>query len=148
MLLQNLRYLREELKNRGLTDDDICHDLLARVIFVQFLFDRKDREGNPALTVERLLRLQQEGVLEKSHSSFDSILLDYEDTYHLFDWLNAKFNGDLFPGKGNSSEERAEGWAKEKEIVEAKHLSLLADFIRGDLGHALGTDVPLASVCF
>ncbi len=141
MLLQNLRYLREELKNRGLTDDDICHDLLARVIFVQFLFDRKDRDGNPALTDGRLLRLQEDGVLKNSHSSFEGVLLDYEDTYHLFDWLNAKFNGDLFPGKGNSSQERAEGWAKEKEIVEAKHLSLLADFVRGDL------DMPSGQMC-
>ena len=141
MLLQNLRYLREELKNRGLTDDDICHDLLARVIFVQFLFDRKDRDGNPALTGGMLSRLQDEGFLKNSHSSFESILLDYEDTYRLFDWLNAKFNGDLFPGKGSSPEERAEGWAKEKEIVEAKHLSLLADFIRGDL------DMPSGQMC-
>lgn len=141
MLLANLRYIREELANQGLVNDDICHDLLARVIFVQFLFDRKDQDGNPALTVEKLHRLQKEGILQNLHSSFDSILLDYEDAYRLFDWLNAKFNGDLFPGKGTSSEERAEGWTKEKEVVEAKHLSLLADFIRGDL------DMPAQQMC-
>lgn len=141
MLLENLRYLREELARQGLVNDDICHDLLARVIFVQFLFDRKDQDGNPALTVARLHRLQKEGILQNTHSSFNSVLLDYEDTYRLFDWLNAKFNGDLFPGKGDSPEDRAQGWAKEKEAVEAKHLSLLAEFIRGDL------DMPAQQMC-
>ena len=133
MLLGNLRYIRDELGRRGLVNDDICHDLLARVIFVQFLFDRKDQDGKAAMTVRRLHRLQKEGILKYIHSSFDSILLSYEDTYRLFDWLNVKFNGDLFPGKGNLPEERAEGWAREKYFVKAKHLSLLADFIRGDL---------------
>lgn len=141
MLLKNLRYIREELARQGLANDDICHDLLARVIFVQFLFDRKDQDGNPALTVAKLHRLQKEGYLENIHSSFDSVLLDYEDTYRLFDWLNAKFNGDLFPGKGNTPEERAVGWAREKEVVGPKHLSLLADFIRGDL------DMPAQQMC-
>ena len=141
MLLANLRYIREELANQGLVNDDICHDLLARVIFVQFLFDRKDQDGNPALTVEKLHRLQKEGILQNIHSSFDSVLLDYEDAYRLFDWLNAKFNGDLFPGRGNSPEERAEGWAKEKRVVEARHLSLLADFICGNL------DMPAQQMC-
>jgi hypothetical protein len=132
MLLSNLRYIRERLADQGLVNDDICHDLLARVIFVQFLFDRKDQDGNPALTVARLHRLQKERILLKTHSSFDSVLSDYEDTYRLFDWLNTKFNGDLFPGKGDSEEARARGWAKEKEFIKAEHLSLLAEFIRGD----------------
>ena len=141
MLLKNLYYIREELVRQGLKNDDICHDLLARVIFIQFLFDRKDQDGKPALTVTMLHRLQKEGILENVHSSFDSILLDYEDTYRLFDWLNAKFNGDLFPGKGSTPKERAEGWAREKEVVEANHLLLLSDFIRGDL------DMPSQQVC-
>ena len=133
MLLENLRYIREELANRGLDDEDTCHDLLARVIFVQFLFDRKDPDGKPALTESVLLRLHQEGTLQNCHSSFRSILFDYDDTYRLFDWLNAKFNGDLFPGEGATPEERARGWANEKRIVESSHLSLLARFIGGDL---------------
>ena len=133
MLLSNLRYIREELSRQGLTDDDICHDLLARVIFVQFLFDRKDHDGNPALTETVLHRLQRERILKNDHSSLHSILADYDDTYRLFDWLNAKFNGDLFPGKGDTRQERARGWAKEKATVRPRHLSLLAGFIRGDL---------------
>ena len=132
-LLGNLRYIRKELATQGLQDDDTCHDLLARVIFVQFLFDRKDQDGNPALTESTLLLLQKKGLLENRHSSLPSVLSDYEDTYRLFDWLNAKFNGDLFPGKGDTREERAHGWAKEKRIVRPKHLSLLARFIGGNL---------------
>lgn len=141
MLLGNLRYIRQELANQGLANDDICHDLLARVIFVQFLFDRKDQDGKPALTAGRLHRLQKDGILQNIHSTFDSVLLDYEDTYCLFDWLNTKFNGDLFPGKGDSAESRAQGWATERGVVEPKHLSLLADFIRGDL------DMPAQQMC-
>jgi hypothetical protein len=141
MLLGNLRHIRGQLSQLGLTNDDICHDLLARIIFVQFLFDRKDQDGNPALTVASLHRLQREGVLAKVHDSFHGLLSDYADTYHLFDWLNAKFNGDLFPGKGATAEERAVGWATEKQVVKPKHLSLLADFIRGDL------DMPARQMC-
>ena len=80
-----------------------------------------------------LLRLQKEGTLKHCHSSFPSILLDYEDTYRLFDWLNEKFNGDLFPGKGGAPEERERGWANEKMIVRPIHLSLLARFVEGDV---------------
>lgn len=132
-LLGNLRHIRSELAKQGLTDDDVCHDLLARIIFVQFLFDRKDQDGNPALTAGRLHRLQRGGTLSRIHDSFHSLLDDYEDTYRLFDWLNAKFNGDLFPGEGETSKERAIGWAKEREVVRPEHLALLANFIRGDV---------------
>ncbi|MBW4040279.1 MAG: N-6 DNA methylase [Acidobacteria bacterium] len=141
MLLGNLRYIRDQLSQLGLTNDDICHDLLARIIFVQFLFDRKDQDGNPALTVASLHRLKKEGLLSNVHDSFHGLLSDYEDTYRLFDWLNAKFNGDLFPGKGVTPEERAVGWKAEKKVVKPNHLGLLADFIRGDL------DMPARQMC-
>lgn len=133
MLLSNLRYIRGILSEAGLDNDDVCHDLLARIIFVQFLFDRKDSDGVAALTPTRLTRLHNEGILERRHASFDSILTDYRDTYNLFDWLNTRFNGDLFPGKGDTAADRSKGWATEKRIVTKQHLSLLADFVRGDL---------------
>lgn len=141
LLLGNLRYVRQLLAEIGLDDDDVCHDLLARIIFVQFLFDRKDVDGNPALTASKLARLHAEGVLSKLHGGFDSILSSYTDTYALFDWLNERFNGDLFPGKGDTPQARAEGWAAEKRIVEKKHLSLLGDFIRGNV------DMPSGQHC-
>jgi hypothetical protein len=133
MLLRNLRHIRTELAEAGLRDDDICHDLLARIIFVQFLFDRKDSEGYAALTPAKLARLHADGILRRAHGSFASILGDFEDTYRLFDWLNARFNGDLFPGKGDTPAARARGWAAEKRGVTKRHLALLADFIRGDI---------------
>lgn len=138
MLLGNLRDMRAKLWDAGLQDDDICHDLLARVIFVQFLFDRKDSDGAAALTHSKLARLYAEGVLSGVHIDFASILADYNDTYNLFEWLNTRFNGDLFPGKGDTPSDRAIGWAKEKQIVKTEHLAMLSDFIRGDLDLATG----------
>lgn len=141
MLLGNLRYVRQVLHTAGLEEDDICHDLLARIIFVQFLFDRKDTQGKSALNPNMLGRLYREGILKQEHSDFSTILGNYEETYRLFDWLNGKFNGDLFPGKGNSSRERARGWRHEKNLVKPRHLELLRDFVKGDL------DMPSGQLC-
>ncbi|MFO0056001.1 MAG: SAM-dependent DNA methyltransferase, partial [Dolichospermum sp.] len=41
MLLKNLKSVRERLQQNEL-DDDTIHDLLARIIFIQFLFDRQE----------------------------------------------------------------------------------------------------------
>jgi hypothetical protein len=141
LLLRNLRYIRSELSRAGLSDDDVCHDLLARIIFVQFLFDRKDSDGNAALTPAKLTRLHAEGILRRPHASFRSILDDFDDTYRLFEWLNDRFNGDLFPGKGDTATARSRGWAAEKRIVTKKHLALLAEFVGGNL------DMPSGQGC-
>lgn len=141
MLLGNLRYIRHKLHEKGLKDDDVCHDLLARIVFVQFLFDRKDSKGNSALNKGKLANLRESGILQKEHMDFSSVLEDYEETYRLFDWLNSKFNGDLFPGKGNSCQERERGWQKERKHVKPTHLHLLRDFIKGDL------DMPKGQLC-
>jgi hypothetical protein len=137
-LLRNLRSLRDELASAGLSDDDVCHDLLARVIFVQFLFDRRDSDGTAALNSGQLERLVVDRVFSRPFANLADILTSYEDTYRLFDWLNTKFNGDLFPGKGESAEDREKGWAREREVVKPEHLWLLADFIKGDLDLATG----------
>lgn len=141
MLLGNLRYVRQKLHEKGLSNDDVCHDLLARIVFVQFLFDRKDSKGYSALNRGKLISLREAGILKKEHSDFSSILEDYEETYRLFDWLNSKFNGDLFPGKGNTPQEREQGWQEERSHVKPAHLCLLRDFIRGDL------DMPRGQLC-
>ena len=133
MLLSNLRDIRTRLAGAGLDDDDICHDLLARVIFVQFLFDRKDSDGTAALNASKLTKLYVDRLLGQLHPNFSSVLTDYDDSYALFEWLNERFNGDLFPGKGDTPEARIEGWNRERQRVEPAHLKLLADFIRGDL---------------
>lgn len=141
MLLGNLRYVRAKLHEGGLKDDDVCHDLLARIVFVQFLFDRKDSKGHAALNPGKLVSLQRDGILRKLHIDFPSILEHYEETYRLFDWLNTKFNGDLFPSKGNTPAERERGWRKEKAHVKAAHLRLLSEFVKGDL------DMPIGQRC-
>lgn len=133
MLLENLSFVRQELHDKGLINDDICHDLLARVIFIQFLFDRKDSSGNSALNESRLERLFQNGVLKAKHSTLANILSDYEDCYRLFSWLNDKFNGDLFPSKGNTEAERELAWQAEKREVKQPHLNVLSDLVSGDL---------------
>jgi hypothetical protein len=133
MLLHNLRFVRDRLLEVGLSNDDVCHDLLARVIFVQFLFDRKDRSGQPALNPAKLNELHEEGVLGRSHANLQSILNDYDDTYRLFEWLDQRFNGDLFPEKADYCGVPRSSWGLEKEYVKERHLALLADFIGGKL---------------
>ncbi|MBN9307210.1 MAG: restriction endonuclease subunit M [Devosia sp. 67-54] len=138
MLLQNLSDMREQLRGAGLTDDDVSHDLLARVIFVQFLFDRRDTNGAAALDDAKLAEFRADDVLSRDYRTLPEILDDYEDTYRLFDWLNVRFNGDLFPGKGATPKERAAGWRAERALVTPAHLRLLADFLRGDVILASG----------
>ncbi|MDD4965163.1 MAG: N-6 DNA methylase [Gallionella sp.] len=141
MLLGNLRHLRTMLQKAGLTDNDVCHDLLARIVFIQFLFDRKDSKGNAALNSIKLASLHEEGVLKKRHEDLHSILDNYDETYRLFDWLNTKFNGDLFSGKGSTSQERERGWRAEKSVVKPAHLELLRHFISGEV------DMPSGQRC-
>lgn len=133
LLMANLQFLRSELSRTGLIDDDVCHDLIARVVFVQFLFDRKDAHGQAALNGEALQRLHAEGVLTALHESFADILRDHQDTYRLFAWLNRKFNGDLFPAHLDAqTTSQSHAATREPDMVTADHLALLADFIRGD----------------
>lgn len=133
MLLNNLKSVRRQLNEELNLDSDTIHDLLARIIFVQFLFQRKDSFGNPALNRNILKKLHMKGILSEDYSDLTEILSNHKDTYSFFHWLNNKFNGDLFPGAGNTVREREVEWHKEERKVEEKHLSLLAEFISGKL---------------
>ena len=114
-------------------DRDVCHDLLARVIFTQFLFHRKDSAGNPFFS-KTLLAKRCEGSLQREHPDLASILQDKDETYALFRWLDGRFNGDLFPGKENQTdEEREAAWRAEKDAVKPEHLQLLADLVAGTI---------------
>ncbi|NJM55952.1 MAG: N-6 DNA methylase [Verrucomicrobiae bacterium] len=136
-LTQNLLHARDHLKGPLDLKEECCHDLLARLIFIQFLFHRKDSQGNPALHAGRLRTLAQEGVLKHVHTDLPGLLEDYDDSYRFFEWLNAHFNGDLFPGKGATATVRRQEWLDEKRQVRPEHLSYLARFISGreDLRH-------------
>lgn len=133
MLLSNLKEVRRQLSEEGLKKETI-HDLLARIIFIQFLFQKKDSNGTPALN-ERILRnLHETRVLSNYYDNLPEILENFDDAYQLFRWLNNKFNGDLFPGKGRTEDEREREWQAEIEKVREKpYLSKLAEFVRGDL---------------
>jgi len=138
-LLENLSFVRQELTKAApgetvrTVPEDIAHDLLARLIFIQFLCDRKDSRGNAALNESVLDNLHKNGTLSKRYRSLSDILDSKTDTYELFRWLDRKFNGDLFPGKGDSEEERETAWEREKWHVTGRHLKLLADFVSGKL---------------
>jgi type I restriction-modification system DNA methylase subunit len=135
MLLDNLKQVRQQLETDGL-DVETIHDLLARIIFIQFLFQKQDSNGEPALNERILQDLHLQGVLSKSYRELSEILDDFGDTYSLFRWLNDKFNGDLFPGKGETEEERESEWQAEIQKVRVegnRYLKKLADFVRGDL---------------
>lgn len=134
MLVANLRAVRTKLLDAQM-DREVCHSLLARLIFTQFLFQRRDSDGNPAIT-QRFLEGRFDGSLKKIYqhaTALQSILRDKSETYALFQWLNTKFNGDLFTGKGTTEAERKHEWEKEKRAVSQPHLDILADFISGEI---------------
>jgi hypothetical protein len=131
-LLEELTSVRKRLEEQKLDKDNI-HDLLARIVFSQFLFDRKDSEGRAAINPSLLSRLHEDGHLTQIHQDLGSILADYDEAYRFFRWLNEKFNGDLFPGKGSTLEEREAEWQREMRRVKPKHLQILADFVGGKL---------------
>ena len=132
LLLENLNEVRKRLKAQRL-DYDTTHDLLARLIFIQFLFDRKDKDGNPALGPSELGRLQERGVLSEQYTDLAGILRSHDDTYSLFRELNETFNGDLFPGKGATKAEREDEWQAEMRRVKPRHLNTLAQFVSGQM---------------
>jgi len=143
-LLKTLDYVRQELLNLQL-DKDTCHDLLARVIFIQFLFHRKDASGTPALSQKRLDRLCEDRILSAKYTELSRILSNYSDSYSFFRWLNERFNGDLFPGKGATTEEREDEWQLEMKHVKPEHLELLSNFVSGRMSRGQLTLWPMYS---
>lgn len=131
-LLDNLKVVRDELHADGVPVA-VAHDLLARLMFVQFLFHRKDAKGRAALTPEWLHRQHRDKVLSERHDGLESVLRNRQDTYAFFRLLNERFNGDLFPAKSPDPEEREAQWRAEMGKVTTKHLNLLADFVGGQM---------------
>ncbi|MEO8496085.1 MAG: N-6 DNA methylase, partial [Planctomycetota bacterium] len=132
VLLEELTAVRLRLQRQGLAEhEDAIHDLLARIVFAQFLFDRRDADGTAALNPSLLSKLRDEGHLHGEHSGLATILADYDEAYRFFRWLNEKFNGDLFPGKGKTPEQREAEWQAEMSLVEPRHLETLASFVSG-----------------
>jgi hypothetical protein len=137
MLLENLKFIRTRLLeiqvNGKMISPDTCHDLLARIIFVQFLCERKDSDGRSALGPAQFDALHKQGKLSKSYESFDHVLANHADTYSLFRFLNQHFNGDLFPGKGLPRSQKKAAWLTEMNEVKSDHLLELAKLLDGRL---------------
>lgn len=132
MLLDNLKFIRNRLIEMKLPRDT-CHDLLARIIFVQFLCERKDSTGNAALGVTQFKELHQKRKLSQSYQDFKGVLTNKDDTYALFRYLNGHFNGDLFPGKNLPRLQREAAWKKEMNEVQPRHLAELVKLLDGRL---------------
>ena len=130
LLLNNLQHIRGELYQEGLEYDTI-HDLLARIIFIQFLFDRRDSDGQTALNANYLARLHETGVLSRPYGNFSELLDNHLDCYSLFWYLDDRFNGDLFPGSNDASSDRSLARDVEKRLVRPRHLELLSHFVSG-----------------
>ena len=133
LLLNNLKEVRRILIDDQKLDEDVCHDLIARIIFIQFLIDRKDSSGKSALSLSKFAALHRDGTLSQPYTTLENLFSNYDDTYALFHYLNERFNGDLFPGSGQDKKRQQEEWAREKEAVDEPHLRTLADFVGGRL---------------
>lgn len=72
MLLNNLKEVRRQLKELKLEPNTI-HDLLARIIFIQFLSDRKDSAGNPALNETVFKDLHRRKILSNYYRNLSEI---------------------------------------------------------------------------
>ena len=132
LLLKNLAAVRKELHADKL-DYDVIHDLLARTIFVQFLFHRRDTDGYTALNTHRLHELYQKNVLLETYDNLGEILLSHTDTYRFFWHLDAHFNGDLFPGQNTTIEDRQRQRNAESRRVSPEHLRFLSEFVTGKM---------------
>lgn len=141
MLVANLRAVRSQLLDAGLRENiEVCHSLLARLIFTQFLFQRKDSDGHPAIS-PKILRDRFDGELKRIYdhdTALQHILRDKAETYALFKWLNEKFNGDLFTGKGRTEAEREREWRDEARVVTQAQLDILSRFVAGETNLATG----------
>lgn len=77
-LLENCRAVRRALVSttagRIALKEAIAHDLLARILFVQFLFHRRDSSGRPALGQDELAMLATEGILSQQYETLGQIL--------------------------------------------------------------------------
>jgi methylase of polypeptide subunit release factors len=114
-------------------DVDTSHDLLARLIFIQFLFQRKDSQGRAALNEDVLANLHEQKILKARAHTLEEILTSHADTYRLFQWLDSRFNGDLFPAEEQGAPRNRSKWSREMSTVKSEHLQLLSDFVAGTL---------------
>ena len=87
-LLHDLARLARDLAGAGMDRSD-AQSLIGRSIFAQYLVDRQ------IVTADFLGDLC-------GRTTLSDVLRQRAKSEHLFDWLRATFNGDMFPGNGGS----------------------------------------------
>ena len=100
-LLRDLARLARDLAGAGMDRSD-AQSLIGRSIFAQYLVDR---------------RIVTADFLEDTcgRTALSDVLRQRTKSEHLFDWLRATFNGDMFPGNGG--------------VPGTRHLRRVADFL-------------------
>lgn len=112
-LLDNLEFMRGRLLGKGLSTE-VVHNLLTRSIFIKYLEDRTDKNGHnvfPKYFFSKFL---------PNATKFTDLLSDKNATDKLFQYLNSKFNGDVFAVDKNGHE------------ISQEHLHLLQQMLKGD----------------
>ncbi len=116
-LLDHLKNFRQDLLKRQILAAATANRILVMAILVKYLSDRQDSGGN---------RVFKEGFLRKfSHADSDDPALIFQNKggcLGLFAALSEHFNGGIF-----------ELSAAEKAELEKADLSLIADFLKGDI---------------
>ena len=113
-LLDNLEFMRSQLLKKGLPIE-VVHNLLTRSIFIKYLEDRTDNNGHNVFP---------KGFFSKfspNATNFTDLLSDKNATDELFQYLNSKFNGDVFAADKNGYE------------FSQEHLKLLQKMLKGDI---------------
>lgn len=108
-LLENIKNVRYLLINQQSLTSQITNSLIGRLIFIRYLIDRNVVIG---------FYDKNQGIL--SNDDLCEILKSPPETYRLFDYIQDKFNGNLFPVTEN-----------EKQHVNVNHLKLLIDLLQG-----------------
>jgi len=115
-LLKNLSAIRSLLVDREGLDARVVHSLLGRAIFIQYLQDRTDAQGYSAFPEGYF------GRFWPGAACFPDVLSSKQAAYSLFEALEDKFNGDIFPVTPT-----------ERRDVRKEHLELLAHFLTGKI---------------
>lgn len=108
-LLENIKAVRDLLKDTYKIPTHITNSLIGRLIFIRYLIDRNivigfEQVNNGIMTNEQLCR----------------ILKSPKKTYKLFEYIKEKFNGNLFPVL-----------QEEKDNVKTEHLKQLINLLKG-----------------
>lgn len=111
-LLENLEFIRKQLLDSGLSNE-IIYSLINRTIFIKYLEDRKDRNGNAVFPKDFFKKYSP------SAKKFVDLLSDKHATYLLFRELSEKFNGDIFFAEN------------EEDLITQHHLDLLYEVFNG-----------------